>query len=74
MELEFIPGQSNATTTWLISATNFPSRVAAREMLANLHAESEIFFQVRKNRYNALNRLSLKASNGALKEEREMFI
>ena len=43
-------------------------------MLANLHAESEIFFQVRKNRYNALNRRSLKASNGALKEVREMFI
>lgn len=43
-------------------------------MLANLHAESEIFFQVRKNRYNALNRRSLKVSNGALKEVREMFI
>lgn len=47
---------------------------SCREMLANLHAESEIFSQVRKNRYNALNRRSLKASNGALKEVREMFI
>lgn len=47
---------------------------SCREMLANLQAESEIFFQVRKNRYNALNRRSLKASNGALKEVREMFI
>ena len=43
-------------------------------MQADLHEKSKKIFQVRKNRYNALNRLSLKASNGALKEVREMFI
>ena len=72
MGLEFIV--VNLMRPQLADQCHILSINSCREMLAYLHAESEIFFQVRKNRYNALNRRSLKASNGTLKEVRGLFI